>query len=134
TLTQALQVRESSVDDKGVQCGEPRGHLFVVADGMGGHAAGDQASALAVRTIESFAVDSLNWCARLRGDGNALLTEFQKALNKANKDVAVAIREHPELQGMGTTVTVAYLVGNELFVAHAGDSRCYMLRHHVLYQ
>jgi PPM family protein phosphatase len=133
TLTHALCVRKSSVEQQEVQCGEPRAHLFVVADGMGGHAGGDQASAMAVQSIEDCMVDSLNWCAQLRGDGSGLLEEFQKALKKADRDLAGAVRAHPELRGMGTTVTLAYVVGNELFIAHAGDSRCYLLRDRKLH-
>lgn len=134
TLTHTLRVRETSVDQPATQSGEPRGHLFVVADGMGGHAGGQQASALAVHTVEACIVNSLAWCARLRADGNQLLDEFQKALKIADEKVVTEARSHPELHGMGTTLTLAYVVGRELFVAHVGDSRCYLLRKGLLYR
>jgi len=136
TLNQALQVQDSSVPQPEMQFGDPQGHLFVVADGCGGHAAGEKASALAVRTIEQFTVDALNWCARLRpgADGDALLGEFHKALSRANDRVYDEGMRRPELRGMATTLTLAYSHGRDLFVAHVGDSRCYLLRCGLLYR
>jgi protein phosphatase len=133
-LAHALQVRESSVDPPDVKYGGSQGHLFVVADGMGGHAGGQQASALAVNSIETFLLDAVNWCSRLRGQGDAILGEFQKALEEADEKLLGEARRRPELHGMGTTATLAYAVHWRLFIAHVGDSRCYLLRNRLLYR
>jgi protein phosphatase len=134
-LTRALQVQQTSLSQDGVQCSGPQGYLFVVADGMGGHAAGEQASALAVGAIEKFLLDAFNWCIQLRGkDEDGLLVEFQEALKQADARMFQETRRHPELRGMGTTLTLAYFLDDELFVAHAGDSRCYLLRNGLLYR
>ena len=135
TLNKALQVQGGSMLQPEVQLGDPQGQLFLVADGCGGHAAGEKASALAVRSIEEFAVDALNWCARLRpgADGDALLGEFQKALARANDRLHREAERRPELRGMATTLTLAYFLGRDLFVAHVGDTRCYLLRGGLLY-
>lgn len=134
SLTHALRVRASSVEEVGTRCGGSDGHLFVIADGMGGHAGGQTASALAVHTIEASLLRALHWCSRLRGDDNELLAELRAALQTADQIVDDEARHHPELKGMGTTVTLAYVVGRSLFVAHAGDSRCYLLRGPKLYR
>jgi hypothetical protein len=86
-----------------------RGHLFVVADGMGGHNAGEQASALAVMTIEDFLLNTLRWFFSLQGDD--LLTEFQNALKAADDRIFAEARRRPETRGMGTTLTFAYATG-----------------------
>jgi PPM family protein phosphatase len=109
--------------------------LFLVVDGFVGHAGGERASALAVNTVESFFLDTINWCARLEGDGgNKILVEFQRALVQADARLIQEARNRPELRGMGTTLTLAYTLNNELFVAHVGDSRCYLLRNGMLYR
>jgi protein phosphatase len=134
-LTRALQVQQTSLSQEGVQYSGPQGYLFVVADGMGGHAGGEQASALAVDVLEKFLLDAFNWCIQLRGpDEDHLLAEFQQALNQADARMFQETRRHPELRGMGTTLTLAYFREDELFVAHAGDSRCYLLRNGLLYR
>lgn len=95
--------------------------LFVVADGMGGHAGGDVASAIAVnRLIEA---DSQQY-------SSASDAEFalQSALVAANQLLAETVFEHPELTGMGTTVSALVRVGNEVAIAHIGDSRIYLSR------
>src|SRR5438105_3887001 len=65
TLTRALRV-QTSLPQQALQCGPPQGHLLAVADGVGGNKAGGRASALALRAIEGFVLDTLNWCAHLR--------------------------------------------------------------------
>ncbi|WP_345762715.1 PP2C family protein-serine/threonine phosphatase [Diaminobutyricibacter sp. McL0608] len=97
------------------------GHdLFVVADGMGGHAGGDVASAIAVNRIREADKEY----------ATASEAEFalQSALIAANSLLAETVFEHPELTGMGTTVSAMVRVGNQLALAHIGDSRIYRFR------
>jgi protein phosphatase len=63
-----------------------------------------------------------------------VLADFQRALGRANSRVLAESAERPELRGMGTTLTMAYSQNDELFVAHAGDSRCYLGRERKLYR
>jgi protein phosphatase len=95
-------------------------HLLVVADGMGGHAAGDVASSIAIGEIVSLDGESHG-----ADDALDLLAE---ALNTANSELQQAIARQPELRGMGTTVTALLRTGNKIAVAHIGDSRAYLLR------
>jgi protein phosphatase len=134
-LSKALQVQQTSLPRDEVQYSVPQGHLFLVADGVGGNAAGERASALAVNAIENFVLDTLNWCLQLRSNAtDALLTEFRHALEQADDQLIHESRRRPELHGMGTTLTLAYCLGDALFVAHVGDSRCYLLRRGLLYR
>ena len=94
--------------------------LFVVADGMGGHAGGDVASAIALtRMIEADKVFASAYDAEFA---------LQAALLAANTLLAETVFEHPELTGMGTTVSAILRSGNQLALAHIGDSRIYLLR------
>ena len=128
-LRKALRVRQSSLPQTGTRLADERGHLFVVADGMGGHAGGERASALAVEAAEDFVLNVLEWFDRLGGgDTQGPLGELQSALREADRRVCREARERPELRGMGTTLTMAYAVGRDLYVVHAGDSRCYLGR------
>jgi serine/threonine protein phosphatase PrpC len=101
-------------------------HLFVVADGMGGHAGGDVASAIAINRIAE--VD------RPFDSANDAEFALQTALLAANTLLAETVFEHSELTGMGTTVSGFIRVGNKLAMAHIGDSRIYRLRNKVLEQ
>ncbi|KQR51079.1 protein phosphatase [Leifsonia sp. Leaf336] len=94
--------------------------LFVVADGMGGHAGGDVASAIAVNRIREADAEY----------ETASEAEFalQSALIAANSLLAETVFEHPELTGMGTTVSALMRVGDEVAIAHIGDSRIYLFR------
>ncbi|OJX80767.1 PP2C family serine/threonine-protein phosphatase [Leifsonia sp. 71-9] len=97
------------------------GHgLFVVADGMGGHAGGDVASAIAVNRIREADTEY----------ASATEAEFalQSALIAANSLLAETVFEHPELTGMGTTVSAMIRVGDQIALAHIGDSRIYLFR------
>lgn len=95
-------------------------YLFVVADGMGGHAGGDVASAIAVkRIIET---------DRLYTSPNDAEFALQAALLAANALLAETVFERSELTGMGTTVSALLRVGNSVAIAHIGDSRIYLYR------
>ncbi|MET1043394.1 MAG: Stp1/IreP family PP2C-type Ser/Thr phosphatase [Microbacteriaceae bacterium] len=95
-------------------------HLFVVADGMGGHAGGDVASAIAVKRI-------LDADKKYESAEDAEFA-LKSALIAANSLLAEAVFEHQELTGMGTTVSGLIRVGNEMALAHIGDSRIYLFR------
>jgi serine/threonine protein phosphatase PrpC len=103
------------------------GQLFVVADGMGGHAGGDVASAIAVNRI---AETDTQFYASAHDAEFAL----QSALVAANQLLAETVFEHPELTGMGTTVSAMIRVQDSIAIAHIGDSRIYLLRDEELSQ
>ena len=94
--------------------------LFVVADGMGGHAGGDVASSIATKRIIEADTRYLS----------AQEAEFalQAALIAANAELSEAVLDHAELTGMGTTVSALVVLDNEVAIAHIGDSRIYLLR------
>ncbi|MBV9982347.1 protein phosphatase 2C domain-containing protein, partial [Bradyrhizobium sp.] len=98
--------------------GEKRGTLALVADGMGGHAAGEVASALAAEVVRRVFYE-------LDGPPSTVLTSAFAAANRAILDWA---RNHPECSGMGTTCTAMALTEREAWLAHIGDSRAYLLR------
>jgi protein phosphatase len=129
TLTKALQIQHTSLPQKPVCIAPEEGHLFVVADGMGGHQAGERASALAVYSIEQFILNTFKWFFHLKGpEGNTVLEEFRAALRQTDTRLMQEATQHAELWGMGTTLTMAYTIGADLFIAHVGDSRCYLWR------
>jgi protein phosphatase len=128
-LAKAMRVLHSSLHEADTHYSSECGHLFLVADGMGGHQAGEQASSLTVRSIERFVLNTLKWFFRLQGpEEKNVLGEFQAALREADEELFEEATRHPEFHGMGTTVTMAYSLDHELFVVHVGDSRCYLYR------
>jgi protein phosphatase len=95
-------------------------HLFVIADGMGGHAGGDIASAITInRLIE---LDREFESTDAAGDA------FRSVLLQANLELANTVLDYPELTGMGTTVSGMIIVRDQAVIAHIGDSRIYRLR------
>jgi PPM family protein phosphatase len=134
-LTKAMRIWQTSLPEPKAQCGEERGHLFLVADGMGGHRAGEQASALAVVAIEQFTLNTFKWFFDANGpDAQRVLTQFQTAIRQADARLLEEATEHPELRGMGTTVTMAFQLDTQLCVVHVGDSRAYLYGDGELYQ
>jgi PPM family protein phosphatase len=134
-LLKALQVEQTSLPQRPVQHSTDRSYLFVVADGMGGHAAGEQASALAIDSVETFILGTFKWFAQFKGpEQDQVLADFQSALGQANARILAEAAARPELRGMGTTLTLAYSLNDVLFVAHVGDSRCYLCRQGKLYR
>jgi PPM family protein phosphatase len=121
-----LHVRCSNVAQPSVHLGKELGHLLVVADGIGGCRAGERASAMAVARIEDLLLNTIGWLFRVRGNG--VLAELRDALRATDRWVEEAAKCEPEMEGMGTTLTMAYVTGASLYIAHAGDSRCYLHR------
>jgi PPM family protein phosphatase len=125
-IRRLLRIRQSSLPQPEALMGERLGHLLVVADGMGGHQAGEYASALAVASVENIVLNTIGWLFSLPGEG--VLAEFQEAVRATDRWVIEAAQRQPELKGMGTTLTMGYVADNVLYIAHAGDSRCYLFR------
>lgn len=96
-----------------------KGRLAVVADGMGGYEGGQEASRLAVETVRHI------YDSAFSGDPQETLLA---ALATAHENIQRYGEEHPQFQGMGTTCTAVSIVGHELFFAHVGDSRLYLVR------
>lgn len=126
----ALALRYAARSDVGVvrQGNEDSGYaaprLLIVADGMGGHAGGELASATAVATLAEMADDVL--------DQGEALTRLAGAVEGAGSTIGLVVSDSPELAGMGTTVTALYWLaegdGARIAIVHVGDSRAYLLR------
>ncbi|MGV9663100.1 protein phosphatase 2C domain-containing protein [Nocardia niigatensis] len=93
--------------------------LLALADGMGGHAAGEVASQLMIAALAHLDDDE---------PGDDLLGKLNRAVHEGNAAIADQVEEEPELDGMGTTLTAILFAGRKLGLAHIGDSRAYMLR------
>ena len=106
-----------------------RGSLFMVADGMGGAAAGEIASAMAIDIVLQELTAALADVQPPTDDRFA--TAIKRATASANSHIHTFALEHPEYRGMGTTATVAGLLGDTMYLAQVGDSRAYLVRNGV---
>ena len=93
--------------------------LLALADGMGGHAAGEVASQLVIAALAHLDDDE---------PGGDLLSELNSAVHEGNTAIAAHVEADPELDGMGTTLTAILFAGNRLGLVHIGDSRGYLMR------
>jgi len=101
-------------------------HLFVVADGMGGHVAGEVASSIAATIVKEYVQRNL-------GDVHPRQL-LEQAILQANQEIFEKAQTNPEYAGMGTTVTAAILDEANIFWGHVGDSRLYYVYNNVLEQ
>ena len=104
----------------------PRGSLFMVADGMGGAAAGELASAMAADLIYRHMATA--WASDSADSADQFAYRMREAVELANGQIYAYAREHPEVRGMGTTVTAAGIFGSDLYLTQIGDSRAYLVR------
>jgi len=103
------------------------GTLLMVADGLGGAAAGEIASDLAINTVFEEVRD--RWAKGERRDAQAFAAALKAATDAANSKIFAYALEHPEHRGLGTTATVAGVLGDTVYLAQVGDSRAYLIRH-----
>ena len=111
--------------------------LFIVADGMGGHAGGEIASSLCVQAIDAYVHEQKEIFSSMpeqtHPDAHVANT-LGNAINFASTKIYERALEEPSLRGMGTTATVVKIIQNYAYIAHVGDSRCYLLRRDFIYQ
>jgi PPM family protein phosphatase len=115
---------------------ESTARLFLVADGMGGHAAGEIASRIAVDSISEFILhtkeDDGTWPHAYDEHYKRSTNRLMAAVRMANTRVLEAMRKDARLRGMGTTVVAAMADGDVMSFAHVGDSRAYLIRENAL--
>ena len=107
------------------QIGE-RGSLFVVADGMGGAAAGELASQMATETIYQQMVRA--WGTEREVTAQRFAYRLKEAVEVANEQIHAYAAAHPEVRGMGTTTTAVGVLADHFFLSQVGDSRAYLIR------
>jgi protein phosphatase len=119
--TDVGMIRSGNEDNFAVDTNETRG-LFIVADGMGGHAAGEVASEMAVQIVkrELMPIRSL--------DGEEVVQQVANALRQANRAIHDRTLTEVDKQGMGTTASVLLVSGSRYLIGQVGDSRIYLLR------
>ena len=105
---------------------ERDGSMFLVADGMGGAAAGELASSMAGGAIIKHFKE--HWSREIDRSPERFSDHLKAAVEQANNDIFSYAREHPEVRGMGTTATVAGILSGTLYLAQVGDSRGYLVR------
>jgi serine/threonine protein phosphatase PrpC len=135
-LDKSLLVQQTSLatDDMTRLFGGPKGHLFVVADGMGGVSGGQRASGLAVRALARYVLTTMPWFTNRTDEDDDPGEDLRAALEACQKAVRAAAEAEPGHDRMGTTLTLAYVLWPRLYVIHAGDSRAYLVRDGRLHQ
>lgn len=103
-----------------------RGLLLMVADGMGGAAAGELASEMATDTIYKHLLDG--WLSEEEATGQRFAYRLKEAVETANNAIHDYAKAHPENRGMGTTATAVGILADHLYLTQVGDSRAYLIR------
>ncbi|MCY7783552.1 protein-serine/threonine phosphatase PrpC [Bacillus sp. FSL H8-0515] len=122
--TDTGKIRQHNEDDAGIFKGKDEFVLAVVADGMGGHLAGDVASKMAVKAMG----EKWNEAETIPAAPSECEEWLIKQILAVNSKIYDHAQAHEECQGMGTTIVCALFTGKTVSVAHIGDSRCYLLQ------
>jgi serine/threonine protein phosphatase PrpC len=131
-LVADLTARTVDLTNGGPHTVGERGILFLVADGMGGAAAGELASSMAADLIFRHLLES--WSSETDISPERFTKHLRTAVERANDRIHIYSREHPDVRGMGTTATVAGVLDGCLYLAQVGDSRAYLVRDGVATQ
>lgn len=103
--------------------------LLLVADGVGGSAAGEEASGLALETVATYVTTTMKCFYQLDKQLESdLMSELRSSVQKSHAMVQSAAESTPERQGMATTLTVVHVLWPTAYIVHVGDSRCYLFR------
>lgn len=116
---------------------DEKSSLFVVADGMGGHAGGEIASQLCIEQVQDFVHKNYSETSEHTNFENResmIASLLAKSINHASAKIYERALEEPQLAGMGTTATVIKIENNKAHWAHVGDSRLYLIRCSLIYQ
>jgi serine/threonine protein phosphatase PrpC len=133
TLQPTLVVHDATASAQGWFAGDPLGTLLIVADGMGGQGGGDVASRTAINAVSNYLLNALPWgapTADTRGDRDSatgLRGQLSSALVAGDATIKTA-GANTLTPRMGTTLTAALVLWPVVYVAHVGDTRCYLLR------
>ena len=128
-LNKSMRISATSMPLGDRLYGGVRGEVLLVADGMGGHAAGEKASHLAIEHFVRRLLSSIHWHFHGEKEREAeFIEDLKRLLQDAHTRILLESAQHPDQRGMGTTLTMAYIVWPRMYVVHAGDSRCYLVR------
>jgi protein phosphatase len=115
--------------------GKSFGRLLMVADGMGGHQAGSRASLLAIDLLINQMVNGMRWPTRISAEEeDRFVLDLKQLFETAHKMIVRESETHLDMRGMGTTLSMSYIIWPLMYVVHVGDSRCYLIRDGVAKQ
>ncbi len=130
-LNRSMKIRSGAgrFDANSRLFGAPVAHVFVVADGMGGHRGGSEASSFASEFCANSILNSIRW-RDLTDDSSddGFVEDLKSMLEHAHRAIELQSQHNSVCAGMGTTLTLAYVAWPKMYVVHAGDTRCYLLR------
>jgi serine/threonine protein phosphatase PrpC len=139
-LNKSMLVQSTSLNlsEQSRLYGMSYGKLFMVADGMGGHQGGSRASRLAIDLLINQLLNSMHWFFQMDRDQEqreqGFIQDLKSLLKRAHEGIEQESLQVAERKGMGTTLTMAYVIWPWMYVVHAGDSRCYLMRDEQIYQ
>ncbi len=136
-LSKSMQVCQSSlsIEDRERLFGDSQGKLLMVADGIGGEAAGDRASTLAIDSMASYLLNDMRWPVQLdERSEDDFLDDLKRGLGHCQEKIGEEAEIMPARKGMGTASTMVFVVWPRAYAIHAGNSRCYLLRNSKLKQ
>ena len=136
-LHKSMLIEDSSLnlDCQARLYGKSFGRLLMVADGMGGHQAGSRASLLAIDLLINQLVGGMRWPTQVTSDEESrFVADLKQLFETAHKLIVRESDKHADLRGMGTTLTMSYIIWPFMYVVHVGDSRCYLIRDEVARQ
>lgn len=130
-LGKSMLVRQTTLalDHERQLLGGTQGYLFLVADGIGGYAAGGRASSIATGAVAHYVLNTMPWFFRLDEKyENDLREELKSAVEQCETMIRADAEGRLDRQGMSTTLTMSYVLWPRLYLVHVGDSRGYLLR------